>query len=65
MSFIIKSGSNFTLESGSIQVFNSRANNPVVADIPTNQFLIWKNTATSTVHIYFNDSGTLKSGSLT
>lgn len=34
---------------------------PVVAEIPNNQWAIWKNTATGNVILYVNDNGTLKS----
>jgi len=39
--------------------------NPTTAEISSNQAIIWKNVTTGTVHWYYNDAGTLKSGSLT
>jgi hypothetical protein len=33
---------------------------PTTAEVPLNQWILYKNTTTSTVSFWFNDSGTLK-----
>ena len=43
----------------------SKAGDPVAADIPAGKWAIYKNTTTSAVKLWVNDGGTLKSVALT
>jgi hypothetical protein len=40
--------------------FYQGAADPTTAEVPLNQWILYKNTTTSTVSFWFNDSGTLK-----
>jgi hypothetical protein len=44
---------------------NSATSDPTVADIPAGYFALYKNTTSSTVKLWYNDNGTLKSVTLT
>jgi len=44
---------------------NSMAGDPTTSDIPSGYSKLYKNTSTSTIKLWVNDSGTLKSVTLT
>lgn len=45
----------------SLYLVNTKAGLPVVADIPSNQWAIYKDTIGGSLRLWANDSGTLKS----
>lgn len=45
-------------------IVHSMAGNPTTAEVPRNQWAIYKNTTTGVVSIWVNDEGTMKSRSI-